>query len=191
VAAAGPHPLLDDAVRFVTERILADGPGLKPAYCVDGEPVPSERSLPRLAGYPGGFDKVGNHVNRQFQLDIFGEALLLFAAAARHDRLAGEHWRAVEATVAAIAARGSEPDAGVWELHDDRWAHSRLMCVAGLRAMAAQAPASEAARWSRLAGHPRRRRRLRPPQRTLATGAKRPAGRRRPAGAGDPGRSAG
>jgi GH15 family glucan-1,4-alpha-glucosidase len=151
VAAAGPHPLLDDAVRFVTERILADGPGLKPAYRVDGEPVPSERSLPGLAGYPGGFDKVGNHVNRQFQLDIFGEALLLFAAAARHDRLAVEQSRAVEATVAAIEARGSEPDAGVWELHDDRWAHSRLMCVAGLRAMATEAPAGEAARWSLLA----------------------------------------
>ena len=35
VAAHGPHPLLDGTVRFVTERLLADGPGLMPAYTVD------------------------------------------------------------------------------------------------------------------------------------------------------------
>ena len=34
VAADGPHRLLDDAVSFVAERILADGPELKPAYTV-------------------------------------------------------------------------------------------------------------------------------------------------------------
>ena len=33
----------------------------------------------------------------QFQLDAFGEALLLFAAAARHDRLDTDHWRAADA----------------------------------------------------------------------------------------------
>ncbi len=55
-----------------------------------------------LAGYPGGYDKVGNWVNRQFQLDAFGETLLLFAAAARHDQLDPDHWQAVEAAVAAI-----------------------------------------------------------------------------------------
>jgi GH15 family glucan-1,4-alpha-glucosidase len=151
VAVHGPHPLLDQAVNFMSERILADGPKLKPAYRVDGSQVPSERSLPRLTGYPGGFDKVGNHVNRQFQLDIFGETLLLFSAAARHDRLATEHWQALEVTVAAIESRWGDPDAGVWELEDRRWAHSRLMCVAGLRAIAACASASQAACWSRLA----------------------------------------
>ena len=82
VAADGPHRLLDDAVSFVAERILADGPDLKPAYTVACGPVPAEESLPRLSGYPGGSDKVGNWVNRQFQLDALGEALQLFAAAA-------------------------------------------------------------------------------------------------------------
>ena len=81
VAAAGPYPLLDTAVGFVTERILADGPQLKPAYTVSGGPVPDERRL-HLPGYPGGSDKVGNWVSKQFQLDAFGEALMLLAAAA-------------------------------------------------------------------------------------------------------------
>ena len=45
VAAAGPHPLLDDAVRFVGDRLLADGPELKPAYTITGDAVPDERQL--------------------------------------------------------------------------------------------------------------------------------------------------
>jgi alpha,alpha-trehalase len=150
VAAAGPYPLLDDALGFVTERLLADGPQLKPAYTVDGGPVPDERRL-HLPGYPGGYDKVGNWVNRQFQLDAFGEALLLFAAAARHDRLTSDHWRAAETAIAAIEKRGSEPDAGIWELDNRHWAHSRLTCAAGLRAIAAAAPAAQGSAWSGLA----------------------------------------
>jgi alpha,alpha-trehalase len=150
VAALGPYPLLDSAVSFVTERLLADGPQLKPAYTVDGGPVPDERQL-RLPGYPGGYDKVGNWVNHQFQLDAFGEALLLFAAAARHDRLDSGHWQAVEAAIAAIGKRGSEADAGIWELDNRHWAHSRLTCAAGLRAIAAVAPPSQGAAWSGLA----------------------------------------
>ena len=54
VAADGPHRLLDDAVDFVAERVLADGPELKPAYTVRRGPVPDERPLRTLAGYPGG-----------------------------------------------------------------------------------------------------------------------------------------
>ncbi|MGH9106453.1 MAG: glycoside hydrolase family 15 protein, partial [Acidimicrobiales bacterium] len=151
VAVTHPHQLLDDAVIFIAERVLADGPQLKPAYRIDGGPVPDEASLAHLAGYPGGADKVGNWVNHQFQLDAFGEALLVFAAAARHDHLGSDHWRAVEATVAAIEARWTDPDAGIWELDNRHWAHSRLTCVAGLRAIAAVAAPNQAARWEGLA----------------------------------------
>lgn len=151
VAVHEPLPLLDDAVRFITARVLSDGPQMKPAYCVDGGPVPDERQLSHLAGYPGGADKVGNWVNRQFQLDAFGEALLVLAAAARHDHLESEHWKAVEATAAAIEARWHDADAGIWELDDQRWAHSRLMCAAGLRAIATHASPPQAAVWSSLA----------------------------------------
>ena len=152
IAADGPHRLLDDAVAFVAARLLDDGPELKPAYTVTGGPVPDERTVPGLPGYPGGSAKVGNWVNKQFQLDAFGEALLLFAAAARHDHLDSWHWRAVEAAVAAIKARQGDPDAGLWELDDRRWTHSRLTCVAGLRAIAsAGAAARQAGEWEALA----------------------------------------
>ncbi|MBA2472046.1 MAG: glycoside hydrolase family 15 protein [Pseudonocardiales bacterium] len=151
VAADGAHPLLDDAVRFVAQRLLEDGPKLTPAYTITGGRVPDQRSL-NLPGYPGGSDIVGNHVNAQFQLDAFGEALLLFAAAARHDRLDKNHYQAVTAAVSAIQARWRQPDAGIWELDDQRWAHSRLTCAAGLRAMAATGVGTaDATAWSALA----------------------------------------
>ncbi|MCX4426570.1 glycoside hydrolase family 15 protein [Streptomyces mirabilis] len=141
VAASGQHPLLDDAVRFVGARLHEDGPKVRPAYTVDGGPVPDQRTL-GLPGYPGGFDRVGNHVNRQFQLVVFGEALLLLAAAARQDRLDRDGRQAAEIAVAAIGSRWSEPDAGIWELADRAWTHSRLICAAGLRRIADVAPDS-------------------------------------------------
>jgi GH15 family glucan-1,4-alpha-glucosidase len=151
VAKHGHFPLLDSAVDFVSDRLLSDGPGLKPAYSVRGEAVPGERSLSHLSGYPGGSDKVGNWVNKQFQLDAFGEALELFGSAAALDRLESKHWEAAETAVAAIESRFTEPDAGIWEIDNQRWTHSRLTCVSGLRAIAAQAPASQSGRWSALA----------------------------------------
>ena len=149
-AAGGAPALLDSAVHFVTERVLADGPGLSPAYTVTGAPVPDERTLD-LPGYPGGRSIAGNWVNQQFQLDNFGEVLLLLAAAAGQDRLDLDNWRAAEQAVAAVQARWQEPDAGIWELGPQRWAHSRLMCAAGLRAISVHAPAAQAAQWSALA----------------------------------------
>lgn len=144
------HPLLDAAVRFVGDRLLADGPNLKPAYTTGGGDVPSQ-STPDIPGYPGGTVVVGNWVNKQFQLDTFGETMLLFAASARHDRLDSSSWRAVEAAASAIEARWQEPDAGIWELDTRRWTHSTLTCAAGLRAVADHAPHAQGERWLDLA----------------------------------------
>jgi hypothetical protein len=163
LAAHGPHPMLAGAVRFITERLLADGPGLMPGYTVAGKPIGGERTL-RLPGFPGGGAKTGNWVRQQFQLDAFGETLSLLAAAAGHDMLDEEEWRAAEVAASAIEQRWREPDAGIWELDDQRWAHSRLACVSGLRAIAGAASSGaasltagsgsghrSAARWSSLA----------------------------------------
>jgi GH15 family glucan-1,4-alpha-glucosidase len=120
----------------VTARLLEDGPALKPAYTAGGGRVPAERSLD-LPGYPGGADKAGNWVNRQFQLDAFGEALQLLAAAGRLGRLSPEGLEAAQVAVDAIGKRWQETDAGIWEVGNRAWTHSRLSCVAGLRAVAA------------------------------------------------------
>ena len=158
LAAHGPHPLLFGNIQFITERILSDSPDLMPAYTVAGRPIPDGAPL-RLRGFPGGNPQAGNLVRRQFQLDAPGEILSLFAAAARHDLLGERDWRAVAAAADLIEKRWRDPDAGIWELGDRRWAHSRLACAAGLRAIAAVAshgpPGShgrrEASRWTALA----------------------------------------
>jgi GH15 family glucan-1,4-alpha-glucosidase len=143
--------LLDCAVRFVTGRLLADGPDTTPAYTVTGGRVPRQRRL-SLPGYPGGYNVVGNRVNQQFQLDAFSEPLLLLAAAANHDRLDSDAWRAAELAANAIAGCWRNPDAGIWELEPARWTHSALTCAAGLRQISHHAPRPrQASRWVQLA----------------------------------------
>ena len=140
----------DSAVGFVRDRLLDDGPQLVPAYTTDGDPVPEQRPLD-LPGYPGAPDvRAGNQVRGQFQLDAFGEALLLFASADRLDALDADGWKAAEVAADAIAQRYDEPDAGIWELAPRRWTHSRLACVAGLRSVAARRP-ERSADWAGLA----------------------------------------
>jgi GH15 family glucan-1,4-alpha-glucosidase len=134
-ATVGATELLDRAVEFVGARLLEDGPNLKPAYTVTGSSVPGEKTLD-LPGYPGGTDKIGNWVNQQFQLDVFGEALQLLARAGDGDRLDAEGWHAAQTAISAIEKRWCEPDAGIWEIDDEHWTQSRLACVAGLRAIA-------------------------------------------------------
>jgi alpha,alpha-trehalase len=151
VAAAGPYPLMDSAVSFVRDRLLADGRDLRPAYTTRAGEVPDEHSLD-LPGYPGGGDIAGNWVNGQFQLDAFGEALLLFAAAARHDHLDAEAWRAGEIAARVVAERWHEQDAGIWELDPATWTHSRLICAAGLKMLSGHSPSRDrAASWVALA----------------------------------------
>ncbi|MFV0137440.1 glycoside hydrolase family 15 protein [Streptomyces sp. HMX87] len=150
VAAHGPHQLLDEAVRFVADRVLADGDAVHPAYTVDGRPVGAERSV-RLPGYPGGSDLIGNRAAEQFQLDTFGEVLQLFAAAAGHDRLTADAERAAAVAVDAVERNWLRPDAGLWELEQRWWTHSRLSVVAGLRRMAGVLPGRAGRRCADLA----------------------------------------
>ncbi len=134
--ASGAHDLLDAAVDFVSDRVLSDGDALRPVYRVDGGAVPAQRPLD-LPGYPGAPVRVGNHARGQFQLDVFGEVMLLLAGAERVGRLGAAGERALEALGAYIESQARRAGAGIWELDERHWAHSRLMCVAGLRAAAA------------------------------------------------------
>jgi alpha,alpha-trehalase len=151
-ARCGTDDLLDRSVEVVATRVLEHGSDLVPAYTVRGEPVPEPTHLD-LPGYPGGHDVIGNAARAQFQLDVFGEALLLFAAAGRRDRLDARAWEAAQVAVRAATQRWREPDSGIWELEPRPWTHSRLIVAAGLRAIAAAAPREcrESADWAVLA----------------------------------------
>ena len=73
---------------------------------------------------------------------------MLLAAAAGNDHLDADGWRAAELAAGTVLARWREPDAGIWELDPPvRWTHSRLICAAGLRAIASHAPARQRGRW--------------------------------------------
>lgn len=150
VSVDQPLPLLDDAVAFTTARLLDHGDRLAPAYRADGALPPKESTL-RLPGYPGGAAVVGNRVQGQFQLDTVGEILQLLAAAARHDRLTDDAHKAVDVAVDVVAQRWGDAEAGIWELHDAWWTHSRLECVAGLRSIAPFVPAARAGELAGLA----------------------------------------
>jgi hypothetical protein len=150
-AAAGTHEPLDAAVRFVSARLLEHGDRLSPAYTITGAQVPQPRQV-HLPGYPGGSDVIGNRVADQFQLDVFGEALQLFAAAGKLDRLEADSVRAARLAADAIAKRGLESDAGIWELRERPWTHSRLAAAAGLFAVAGVEPDPVRARDQRATG---------------------------------------
>lgn len=148
----GRLALLDSGVGFVTDRLLDDRDQLRPAYTAAGAPVPGPQARDDLPGYPGSNVMVGNRAANQFQLDVFGEALQLFAAAAAADRLPKEAERAVRIAVDAIGRHHARPDAGVWETEPRMWTHSKLACVAGLRSAAAtMASPAETGEWLALA----------------------------------------
>ena len=150
VGALTADPLLDEAVAFSTGKILEHGDRLAPAYRLDGRLPPHEDPVD-LPGYPGGRVVVGNWVRGQFQLDTCGELLQLYATSGRHDHLTSDDVRAVQALVALVEQRWEAPDAGIWELADDWWTHSRLACVAGLRAVAGHLASTDTARLLTLA----------------------------------------
>jgi hypothetical protein len=148
-ASVGWEELAVQTINWTASRLLEDGAGLLPAYTADGRAVPAPRDL-SLPGYPGSEVTVGNQVLGQFQLDAFGEALILFADGADLGLLATEHVEAAEVAARTIAARWKEPEAGIWELEYREWTHSRLICAAGLRRMAVHHP-DHAAQWRSLA----------------------------------------
>jgi GH15 family glucan-1,4-alpha-glucosidase len=149
-AAAGQLDLLDSAVAFATARLLEHGDKTAPAYRVDGTDLPHEDTLD-LPGYPGGQDVTGNWVRGQTQLDAFGELLQLFATAAQHDHLDQDSRAAMIVAADHIATAWDLPDAGIWELEDRWWTHSRLSCVAGLHNASPFLPRAQAHRISALA----------------------------------------
>jgi trehalose-phosphatase len=148
VALAKPGSLSEgmhllDWMLVVIERAMSPE-HLNPLYTVYGEQLSTEGEISELAGYAGSRPvRIGNAAARQVQLDVFGQVVdLVHELALRDAPLTPGHWRVVEAMAAAVVARWSEPDHGIWELRSYRrnHTHSRLMCWATLdRAIRASA----------------------------------------------------
>ena len=159
VAAHGPHPLLTGAVRFVTERLLDDGPDLMPAYTVAGEPIPEERQRWGCAAFPAGPRGRGTGCAGSSSWTRWASRCR--CSPPRRGTTCSARTTGGRRPVAAeaIGKRWGEPDAGIWEL-DDR---ALGALPAGLRVRAARDRGRrrrgaagghghrEAARWSALA----------------------------------------
>ena len=132
--------MLDDAVRWVCARVLGRrhqyDAGVPRQWRPGAQPVQT-----RPPGYPGGSDVVGNQV----RTSVPARSLRRDPPAARERRLARTgstrtDGDAAELALRAIDERGDEEESGIWEIGPDHWTHSRLICSAGLRAIAEHAP---------------------------------------------------
>ena len=105
---------------------------LQPVYSLTGEVLGPEAEIGELSGYRGSRPvRVGNMASRQVQLDVFGPIVELVALLVELDApLSSQHWRLVEAMVAAVDRRWQEPDHGIWEIRQPRrhHVHSKVMC---------------------------------------------------------------
>ena len=133
-AVIGDDDLLDSAVRFVSERILADGPDLRPAYTITGGRVPDQHDV-TLPGYPGAPVRPATGSTTSSSSTPSARRC---CCSRPLTVAAGSATTAVERSHPGRGdrKRQDEPDAGIWEIDNRRWAHSRLMCAAGLRAAA-------------------------------------------------------
>lgn len=105
---------------------------LNPIYTVSGDELPAEAEIRELPGYAASRPvRVGNAANMQLQLDVFGPIVeLVYLLLNSGAPLSSQHWRLVEAMVAAVASRWDEPDHGIWEIRRPvrHHVHSKVMC---------------------------------------------------------------
>ncbi len=131
LGASGPALKLADWILGLLEHLQPPAL-LSPLYTVTGGHLAGEGEVPELAGYCGSRPvRIGNAAAQQVQLDVFGPIAELVALLAQDGAaLSGEHWRLVEAMVAAVAHRWHEPDHGIWEIRGPRrhHVHSKVMC---------------------------------------------------------------
>lgn len=111
---------------------LDPGSLINPVYTVTGGHLGPEGEIAELTGYCGSRPvRVGNAAAHQIQLDVLGPiAELIKLLADRGAALSSEHWRLVEAMVAAVERRWGEADHGIWEVRRERrhHVHSKVMC---------------------------------------------------------------
>src|SRR5690606_40526654 len=90
---------------------------LHPLYTLAGTQIGAEAVIDSLPGYKGSRPvRVGNLVNHQVQLDVFGPVVeLVVALAEARGELRDEDWQLVRAMAEAVTRRWFEPDHGIWE----------------------------------------------------------------------------
>jgi GH15 family glucan-1,4-alpha-glucosidase len=137
----GPEAL--EFFRFVCDGVDRRS-GLDLMLGIEGGDVPSEVTLPHLAGHNGsGHVRIGNAASLQIQHDITGP---LLDATYIFERSGGlvtlRLWREIRSLVSRAADLRSEPDHGIWEPRDEprHHVHSKLMTWVALDRAIRMAP---------------------------------------------------
>jgi len=114
-------------------------PRLRVLYDVFGNPIKRERVLPHLRGYRDSRPvRVGNAVQNQLQLDVYGEVI---DAAVRVIRAGGSFDSDTRAMLrdfgAYVCTHWRDADEGIWEPRSGRVSHthSRVLCWVALKGL--------------------------------------------------------
>lgn len=123
-----------EADRFLSWLILATrltAPRLQVVYDVYGRAAPSETVLERFAGWRNSRPvRVGNDAHRQFQLDLYGEAMATAADFVQHGgRLTPLESRLLDGWATSVGEMWRLPDRGIWEVRtpDRHFTFSKAM----------------------------------------------------------------
>ena len=151
-AVDGGEYVLDSSVRFVTERLQADGPGLKPAYRASGDRVPDESRVDPPAWLPGWKGQGGQLGQPAVPAGRPGRQP---PAAGRRrtglDRLELDHWRRPRSrwTPSPTGWHSPTPGSGSWTTKPVTYCDWRAWPVCATGRPRAAGP--QAGRWTALA----------------------------------------
>ena len=147
-------------MHWVRDTITGAGPEIQIMYRIDGAEEMTEVFLEHLAGYRDSVPvRVGNRAANQLQLDAFGEVIDVAAVVFEEKHyLSPDMWQVIRDLVEVICKFWTEPDNGIWELHDEKfklnYTSSKVMAwVAvdrGVRLAKRMKDNERAERWSKI-----------------------------------------
>ncbi|MGE5503817.1 MAG: glycoside hydrolase family 15 protein [Actinomycetota bacterium] len=133
----------EEADRYLRWLVLAtrlSAPELQVVYDVYGRTRLTERQLPHLAGWRGSRPvRVGNDAHRQFQLDLYGEAMATVADFVEHGgRLTPLEIALLDGWAGSVEKQWRHPDRGIWEVRTAprHFTYSKVMAWATFDALA-------------------------------------------------------
>ncbi|MFQ5879525.1 MAG: glycoside hydrolase family 15 protein [Dehalococcoidia bacterium] len=137
------------------DELCRTGCDLQPLYSVDFTTDLTETILDHLEGYRESRPvRMGNAACHQFQLDIFGDIMLVFSTYYKaRGHLPDAMWQRVQQFAEAAATSWRQPDLSIWEVRGQRrhFVYSKVLCWTALDRAAYLARATghnhEAARW--------------------------------------------
>jgi GH15 family glucan-1,4-alpha-glucosidase len=126
--------------QWLLRAVAGDPAQMNIMYGIDGRRRLTEIELPWLPGYENSKPvRIGNAAHKQFQLDVFGEAIDAMYQDQRHDgELDPDAWRTMKVLAKYLEKTWREPDEGIWEVRGPRqhFTHSKVMAWVAFDRMA-------------------------------------------------------